>query len=82
MRGDKIGSIAVYFGASCEADLSYGQLRDALRRSGDGGGWIFDSFNSYSWLYLGSFSVALGAVAVALAFPPLPSRSRDELQPA
>lgn len=44
------------------------------------GGFIFDSFNSYSWLYIGSFSVGLGAVAVALAFPPLPSVQR--LQPA
>ena len=43
------------------------------------GGWIFDTFNSYSWLYLGSFSVALGAVAIALAFPRL---ARAELQPA
>jgi MFS family permease len=46
------------------------------------GGWIFDTFTSYSWLYIGSMGVALGAVAVALAFPPLPSRSRDALQPA
>jgi MFS family permease len=43
------------------------------------GGWIFDTFNSYSWLYLGSFSVAFGAVAIALAFPRL---VRTELQPA
>jgi len=43
------------------------------------GGWIFDTFNSYSWLYLGSFSVALGAVAIALAFPRL---ARAQLQPA
>jgi MFS family permease len=46
------------------------------------GGWIFDSFNSYSWLYIGSMGVALGAVAVALTFPPLPLRSSDALQPA
>ncbi|CAM5764229.1 MFS transporter [Labrys miyagiensis] len=46
------------------------------------GGWIFDNFNDYRWLYIGSFSVALGAVAVALAFPPLPSRSRERLQPS
>jgi len=46
------------------------------------GGWIFDAFNSYSWLYIGSMGVALGAVAVALAFPPLPVRSPDALQPA
>jgi MFS family permease len=43
------------------------------------GGWIFDTFNAYTWLYLGSFSVALGAVAMALAFPPL---ARNALQPA
>jgi len=42
------------------------------------GGWIFDRFGAYSWLYIGSFAVALGAVAVALAFPP----PRERLQPA
>jgi MFS family permease len=46
------------------------------------GGWVFDSFNSYAWLYIGSSGVALGAVAVAFAFPPLPSRRRGQLQPA
>ena len=46
------------------------------------GGWVFDTFNAYSWLYIGSFGVALGAVAIALAFPPLPSRLRSQLQPA
>jgi MFS family permease len=34
------------------------------------GGWIFDAFGSYAWLYLGSFAIGLGAVAVAFAFPP------------
>ena len=43
------------------------------------GGWIFDTFNSYSWLYIGSMGVALSAVAVALAFPPLPVRSPGAL---
>jgi MFS family permease len=46
------------------------------------GGWVFDTFDAYSWLYIGSMSVALGAVAVALAFPPLPLRARDALQTA
>jgi MFS family permease len=46
------------------------------------GGWVFDTFNSYGWLFIGSSGVALGAVAMALAFPPLPSRARDRLQPA
>ena len=34
------------------------------------GGWIFDAYGSYTWLYVGSFAVGLGAVAIALAFPP------------
>jgi MFS family permease len=46
------------------------------------GGFIFDTFNSYAWLYIGSFSVGLGAVAIALAFPPLPVRARGVPQPA
>jgi MFS family permease len=46
------------------------------------GGWVFDTFNQYAWLYIGSFGVGLGAMAVALAFPKLPSRSSERLQPA
>ena len=46
------------------------------------GGFIFDTFGAYSWLYVGSFGLGLGAAAIALAFPPLPSRAREELQPA
>ena len=37
------------------------------------GGWVFDTFNDYVWLFIGSCAVGLGAMAVALAFPPLPS---------
>ena len=40
------------------------------------GGWIFDTFDAYSWLFIGSAAVGLGAVAIALAFPPLPSSQR------
>jgi MFS family permease len=36
------------------------------------GGWIFDTFGDYRWLYIGSAALALGAVAIALAFPPIP----------
>ncbi len=46
------------------------------------GGMIFDTFHDYRWLYIGALSVGLGAMAIALAFPPLPSRSRERLQPA
>lgn len=35
------------------------------------GGWIFDTFANYSWLFIGSAMVGLGAAAIALAFPPL-----------
>jgi hypothetical protein len=40
---------------------------------------VFDAYANYAWLFIGSFAVALGAVAIAFAFPPLPRR---ELQPA
>ena len=46
------------------------------------GGMIFDTFHDYRWLYIGSLSVGLGAMAIALTFPPLPSRARERLQPA
>ena len=46
------------------------------------GGWVFDAFGSYAWLYIGSFGIALGAAALALAFPPLPSRRAARLQAA
>jgi MFS family permease len=45
------------------------------------GGWVFDTFDTYTWLFLGSSAIALGAVAVALTFPPLP-RERLELAQA
>ena len=34
------------------------------------GGWIFDAWGSYDGLYMGSFAIGLGAVAIALAFRP------------
>ncbi|MBS0642268.1 MAG: MFS transporter, partial [Proteobacteria bacterium] len=46
------------------------------------GGWIFDTFGSYGGLYLSSWAFGLGAVAIALFFPPLPSASVRRLQPA
>ncbi len=37
------------------------------------GGWLYDVFGSYFWLYIGSFGIGLGAVAIALTFgPPRP----------
>jgi MFS family permease len=43
------------------------------------GGWVYDAYASYSWLFIGSAIVGLGAVAIALAFPPV---QRQQLQPA
>jgi len=45
------------------------------------GGWVFDHFGAYGWLYVGSFAVGLGAAAIALFFPPFPSQLR-KVQPA
>jgi MFS family permease len=45
------------------------------------GGWIFDTFDGYGYLYIGSFGIGLAAVAMALAFPPLPVASGRAQQP-
>ena len=34
------------------------------------GGFVFDSYGSYAWLYLGSFAIGLAAVAIAQTFRP------------
>jgi MFS family permease len=34
------------------------------------GGWLFDTWGSYFWLYIGSAGIGLGAVAIALLFRP------------
>jgi MFS family permease len=35
-----------------------------------GGGWLYDSFGTYSWLYIASAAIGIAAAAIALAFPP------------
>ncbi len=35
-----------------------------------GGGWLYDHFGSYYWLYVASAGVGIAAAAMALAFPP------------
>jgi len=50
-----------------------------------GGGWIFDTFGTYHWLYIASAAIGVAAAAMALAFPK-PRQSGDSgagmLQPA
>jgi len=43
------------------------------------GGLVYDATKSYLWLYVGSFSIGLAAVAIALAFPTI---ARKPAQPA
>ena len=48
-----------------------------------GGGWIFDTFGDYHWLYVSSAAIGLGAALVALTFPRPSSKEQvGELQPA
>jgi len=41
------------------------------------GGLVFDSFQQYTWLHVGSFAIGLAAVAVALSFPTRRRQSLD-----
>jgi len=34
------------------------------------GGWLYDAFGSYVWLFIGSAGIGLGAVGIALTFRP------------
>jgi len=43
------------------------------------GGWLYDNYGSYAWMYIGSLAVGLGAVAIALAFP---RTGADRFRPA
>ncbi|WP_459615779.1 MFS transporter [Bordetella sp. 2513F-2] len=41
------------------------------------GGWLHDRYGTYTWLYVGSMAVGLGAAAIALLFPGAPRQQRD-----
>jgi len=45
------------------------------------GGWIYDTTGGYGWLYVASFGIGIGAMLIALLFPPYPSE-RPVPQPA
>lgn len=46
------------------------------------GGWLYDNYGSYTWMYIGSMAVGLGAVAIAFAFPRTGHASEARLVPA
>jgi MFS family permease len=41
------------------------------------GGWVFDTYHDYRWLYIGSFGLAPGAAAIAIAFPTPPGMQKE-----
>lgn len=47
-----------------------------------GGGWVFDNFGDYQWLYISSAAIGLAAAALALAFPPVLADRPGAPQPA
>jgi MFS family permease len=46
------------------------------------GGWIYDAYASYGWLYIGSFGVGLGAVLIASTFRPDHDGAADRIPQA
>ena len=49
------------------------------------GGFVFDTYGNYAWLYIGSLTIGLGAAAIALTFRPVrlpPAQGRLDLKPA
>jgi MFS family permease len=46
------------------------------------GGWIYDNFNTYAWLFIGSAIVGLGAVLVGVFLPSAKQEQEQRLQTA
>jgi MFS family permease len=46
------------------------------------GGWLYDRYGSYVWMYVGSMAVGLCAAAIALWFPSARRTRPDALRPA
>ena len=41
------------------------------------GGLIYDAFGGYSWLYIGSFGLGIGAFLIAMTFRPFPKEQPE-----
>ena len=50
--------------------LGFGSVVLACSGQAWAGGWLYNAYGSYFWLYIGSFGIGLGAVAIALTFRP------------
>ncbi|CAN7242501.1 MFS transporter [Rhizobium sp. LjRoot30] len=46
------------------------------------GGLIYDTFASYTWLYVGSWGIGLGAVLIAMTFKPVTQRQQAAMAAA
>jgi MFS family permease len=46
------------------------------------GGLIYDSLASYTWLYIGSAGMGLGAFLIAMTFRPFPKEQKEQEAPA
>lgn len=46
------------------------------------GGLIYDAFASYTWLYVGSCGIGIGAFLIAMTFRPVPKAAQQQLTPA
>ncbi len=46
------------------------------------GGMLYDSFQTYTWLYVGSFAIGLGAFFIAMTFRPFPKAQGEAMAAA
>ena len=60
------------------------EIKNIVDRVGGGdcfaGGLIYDTFASYTWLYVGSWAMGLGAFLIAMTFRPFP-KTNPNAQP-
>jgi MFS family permease len=47
-----------------------------------GGGWLYDTYGTYHWLYIASAGVGIAAAAMALAFPQIRKGADGDAPPA
>ncbi|MBW8881455.1 MAG: hypothetical protein JF615_08540, partial [Asticcacaulis sp.] len=46
------------------------------------GGWLYDTTGSYSWLYITSFAMGIGAFLIAMTFRPIAKTGAPPMVPA
>ncbi len=43
------------------------------------GGWVYDTFGTYAWLYVGSWAMGIGAFLISMTFRPFPKGAPQPL---